>query len=70
MTLSQSVYYNLINYYEVLNSLQYYLDVSQVRGDVYSDIYGCICHPVFEASVRLMTADVASLINNKINDFT
>jgi hypothetical protein len=69
MTLSQSVYYNLINYYEVLNSLTY-LDVSQVRGDVYSDIYGCICHPVFEASVRLMTADLASLINNKINDFT
>jgi hypothetical protein len=69
MTLSQSVYYNLITYYEVLNSLKY-LDVSQVRGDVYADIYGGICHPVFEAAVSLMTADLASLINNKINDFT
>ena len=69
MTLSQSVYYNLINYYEVLNSLKY-LDVSQVRGDIYSAIYGGVCHPVFEASGRLMTAALASLINNKINDFT
>jgi hypothetical protein len=69
MTLSQSVYYNLINYSEIVNSLPY-LDVSHVRGDIYSDIYGGVCHPVFEASGRLMTAALASLINNKINDFT
>lgn len=73
MTLSQSINDHLGCTLSLIDS---HLDTNKLTGQAYSVVYGGVCHPVFEASVRALTADLVILIsnkiliNNKINDFT